>query len=99
MKTVSLNYRLFPFLIFLALVRCAPVYIPTTHQTPMFTGKKEFYGSVGVSPSLNVQSAVSVSNHIAITASYLYSQINDHDYGRKHHAGELGGGYYTNFDN
>jgi hypothetical protein len=79
-------------------IGCAPLYIPTSHNTPMFTGKNEFQASAGMYSGLNAQAAYSFTDHFAVAANYLYARYNKETDGRTQKVGELALGYYTNFD-
>ncbi|MEJ0030100.1 MAG: hypothetical protein WDO15_06885 [Bacteroidota bacterium] len=68
-----------------ALTSCAPAYISNTRNTPMFGEANEFAGSVAISSGLDVQTAYSVSDHVAIMAK------------RQHRSKEIqNGGYPIN---
>jgi hypothetical protein len=51
---------------------CAPVYVPNARNSPLFTKAGEFQSSIGFGNGLDLQSAVSVSNHIGLMANYSY---------------------------
>ena len=77
---------------------CAPVYIPTTHNAPLFSGKGEIQTAVTAGPGVNAQAAYALSDHIGITANYLYMRREYSKNGKKHQAAEFGLGYYKNFN-
>lgn len=79
---------------------CSPVYIPTNSNVPLFTEKGElqlsaYQGSNG----LTAQGAVSVIDHLAVTANFGYSVHEDEDThkDRKQSVGTFGVGYYNTF--
>jgi hypothetical protein len=88
------------FMSLLLLSSCAPVYIPTKNNVPLFSGKGEFQGFAGVGLGLNVQTAYAISDHIGIAANYLHSNNSEGGSGsttmREHQAGEIAIGYYKN---
>jgi len=85
-------------LLFLGLMRCAPIYVPAAHNIPMFSGKGEFQGSVGAGLGLNVQTANAFHDHLAFSANYLFAKREEQEHGRRHQAGEIALGYYANFN-
>lgn len=79
---------------------CAPVYIPTNSNVPLFTEEGEmqlsaYQGSNG----LAAQGAVSVTDHLAVIGNFGYSVYEDEDKhkDRKQTAGALGVGYFSTF--
>ncbi|HEY9046139.1 MAG TPA: hypothetical protein VIN08_09595 [Ohtaekwangia sp.] len=81
---------------------CAPVYVPNLRNSPLFTKGGEFQGSMQVGNGLDLQGALSVSNHIGIMANYSFedrsnntNQNDDDDY-HQHKFLEGGIGYYEN---
>ena len=85
---------------------CAPVYVPNARNSPMFTKAGEFQGSMQLGNGLDLQGAVSVSNHIGLMANYSFEDRNNYDYdpdndnGYHHHKFFEGGiGYYENDGN
>jgi hypothetical protein len=93
-----MNQFIYFFAFALLTIGCAPIYVPTAHNIPMFSGKGEFQGSAGVGLGINVQAAYAVTKHIGLTANYMYGKYNEENYGRTHQSGEVGLGYYTNFN-
>lgn len=90
-------------LLFLAVVlsSCAPVYVPNLRNSPMFTSKGEFQGSVQIGNGIEAQGAVALSDHIGLIANYSYinnmEEIESNDYHR-HRLYEGGIGYFANSD-
>lgn len=74
------------------------MYVPTAHNVPMFSGKGEFQGSVGLGIGLNVQTAYAVTDHIVVAANYLYANYSERDFERTHQTGEIAMGYFTTFN-
>ena len=94
------------FIIILPISSCAPVYLPTMHHSPQFTGSKEFQASINIvpyfdnHPGLNVQAALSITDHVGVAGNYLHvanSSKNKVRY-KNHDVGEIAVGYYTNFN-
>ncbi|MFZ6014160.1 MAG: hypothetical protein ACOYXT_27710 [Bacteroidota bacterium] len=92
-------------LIFLVLVlsSCAPIYVPNVRNSPMFTKGGEFQGTIQVGNGLELQSAVSVSNHIGLMGNYTYinrENLDPDDPEDYHHHKfwEGGIGYFQNDD-
>lgn len=58
-------------LLILALVAtsCAPTYISNSRNVPMFAEGGEFAGSVAISSGVDVQTAYSVNDHVAVMAN------------------------------
>lgn len=84
----------------LAVLSCAPVYVPNARNAPLFRGAGEFQTSINFSEGIDGQAAVSVTDHIGILGNYNYvnrntSDVNDQDYVR-HNFWEAGVGYYEN---
>jgi len=82
---------------------CAPVYVPNARNSPLFKKAGEFQGSMQLGNGLDLQGAVSVTNHIGLMANYSYADRNstnfdpDDDSGYHHHKFFEGGiGYYEN---
>ncbi len=82
---------------------CAPVYVPNARNSPLFTKAGEFQGSAQLGNGLDLQGAVSVTNHIGLMANYSYSDRQgsnlevDDDSGYHYHKLFEGGiGYYAN---
>src|ERR1051325_9395510 len=92
-------YRLL-LLVGLALTSCAPAYISNTRNTPMFGEGNEFAGSVAISSGVDVQTAYSVSNHVALMANFntvqkKYSTDMQGSFNRNHIFGEGALGYFS----
>ncbi len=86
----------------IAILSCAPVYVPNARNAPLFRGAGEFQSSVSFGEGIDAQGAVSITNHIGVMGNYNYvnrntSDINDNDY-VKHKFWEAGVGYYENTD-
>ena len=95
---------LLPLCIILIASSCAPVYVPNLRNSPLFTKGGEFQGSMQIGNGLDLQGALSVSNHIGVMTNYSFedrsattssSNNNTDDY-HKHKFLEGGIGYYEN---
>jgi hypothetical protein len=80
---------------------CAPVYVPNARNSPMFTKAGEFQGSLQLGNGLDVQGAVSVSNHIGLMGNFSYANNkspdpDDSDDYHRHKFFEGGIGYFEN---
>lgn len=79
---------------------CAPIYIPNSRNSPMFTKGGEFQGSFSVLNGLEGQAAVSITNHIGVIGNYSYINRDDLDPDTKeilrHKVYEGGVGYFYN---
>lgn len=81
---------------------CAPVYVPNSRNSPMFTKAGEFQGSVQFGNGLDAQGAVSVTNHIGLMGNFSYANNkspdpNDNtDNFHRHKFFEGGIGYFEN---
>ncbi|MBN8576403.1 MAG: hypothetical protein J0L66_05640 [Cytophagales bacterium] len=87
----------FFFLFGLVAVGCAPLYIPTTRNVPLFRERGEFQASVIVSNGVEAQTAVSLTDNIALMAntSILRQKISEPEsYTRVNSFSEAGLGYY-----
>ena len=85
---------------------CAPVYVPNVRNSPLFSEAGEFQGSVQVGNGLDLQGAISVTNHIAVMANYSFGERNKNNYNpddeldyHYHKFFEGGLGYYENQGN
>jgi hypothetical protein len=67
-------------LIVLIATSCAPVYVPNARNSPMFTKAGEFQGSMQLGNGLDLQGAVSVTNHIGLMANYSFADRNTKNY-------------------
>jgi hypothetical protein len=96
MKTCSL-------LLLVLLCSCAPTYVPNVRNVPLFTKGGEFQTSIQAGNGLDLQTAVSLNNHIGLMANYSMSDggsqndgnNNDGQY-HKHKFWEGGMGYFKN---
>ena len=93
-------------LILVVATSCAPVYVPNARNSPLFTQAGEFQGSMQVGNGLDLQGAVSITNHIGLMANYSYADRNtstydpDYEDNYHHHKFFEGGiGYYENDGN
>ncbi|HCZ35819.1 MAG TPA: hypothetical protein DHV26_07815 [Cytophagales bacterium] len=89
--------RFFIILLVLVAAGCSPLYIPTTRNVPLFREQGEFQASVIASTGAEVQTALAVTDNIAIMAngSFLRQKISEPDpYTRSHTFVEGGIGYY-----
>jgi hypothetical protein len=91
------------FLILLALAAsCAPIYVPTTRNVPLFRGAGEFQASAYVTTGVDVQAAFALTDHIGVTGCYsilsqkqtLPTDALEPNFQRKNNFGEAGLGYY-----
>jgi len=94
------------FVLLLVASSCAPVYIPNVRNSPLFSKAGEFQGSVQFGNGLDLQGAVSVTNHIGVMANYSYGERNKNNYNpddeldyHYHKFFEGGLGYYENQGN
>lgn len=86
---------------------CAPVYVPNARNSPLFTKAGEFQGSMQLGNGLDLQGAVSVTNHIGLMANYSFADRNSNNYDGSddedgyhyHKFFEAGAGYYENDGN
>jgi len=90
-------------LIFMIASACAPVYVPNARNSPLFNKAGEFQGSMQLGNGLDLQGAVSVTNHIGLMANYSFADRNssyydtDHEDEYHYHKFFEGGiGYYEN---
>lgn len=98
---LGITYRYGHLSIFLvALIGCQPIYFPMRQNVPLHFEKNELQGSVSFLNGVNAQTSYSISNHLGITADYLYVNNkgeNTNNKYRTHVAGEVGIGYFNNF--
>jgi hypothetical protein len=84
---------------------CAPVYVPNARNSPLFTKAGEFQGSVQFGNGIDLQGAVSVTNHIGLMGNYSYADRSDpYDFDKQdeyhyHKLLEGGIGYFENQGN
>lgn len=89
--------RFFIFLLVLVATGCSPLYIPTTRNVPLFREQGEFQASVIASTGAEVQTALAVTDHVAVmvNGSILRQKISEPEsYTRSHTFVEGGIGYY-----
>ena len=92
--------RFFVFLLLAA--SCAPVYVPTTRNVPLFKGAGEFQASGYLTTGIDAQAAYALSDNIGVTGSYswlsqsqnLPPDVVEPSFKRKNSFGEIGLGYY-----
>lgn len=97
-------YSLYILLGILVLTSCAPVYVPNTRNSPLFTKAGEFQGALQYGTSgFDAQGAVSITNNFAVMANYSYGNRNTDtlssqttDNYHKHNFYEGAIGYYQN---
>ncbi len=86
------------------LASCAPVYVPNTRNSPLFTKAGEFQGAMQYGTAgFDAQGAVSITNNFAVMGNYSYgnrntdtiSTGNKNNY-HKHNFYEGAIGYYKN---
>lgn len=80
---------------------CAPMYVPTMRNAPMFNSQGEFQGTAIIGTGLDLQGALAVSDHIGILGGYSFFTENRNDpqdlsqtFKRKNQSFEGGIGYY-----
>jgi hypothetical protein len=89
--------RFFIILLVLVAAGCSPLYIPTTRNVPLFREQGEFQASVIASNGAEVQTALAVTDNIAVmvNGSLLRQKISEPEsYTRSHTFVEGGIGYY-----
>jgi hypothetical protein len=89
--------RFFIILLVLVAAGCSPLYIPTTRNVPLFREQGEFQASVIASTGAEVQTALAVTDNIAVmvNGSLLRQKISEPEsYTRSHTFVEGGIGYY-----
>lgn len=87
----------FLFLLGLLAAGCSPLYVPTTRNVPLFREQGEFQASVIASTGAEVQTALAVTDNLAImvNGSFIRQKISELDsYTRSHTFVEGGIGYY-----
>jgi hypothetical protein len=89
---------------------CTPVYAPNIRNTPYFKKAGEVQGQIYYDPiqsfnsdaftgtNVDVQAAVSLTDHIAFIGNYTQSSVPRDHYNLKRSYKELGGGYYRMFN-
>jgi hypothetical protein len=94
------------FVLLLVASSCAPVYVPNVRNSPLFSKAGEFQGSMQFGNGIDLQGAVSVTNHIGVMANYSFAERNKNNYdsddemGYHYHKFLEGGlGYYENQGN
>lgn len=85
----------------LSLQSCAPVYVPTARNVPMFTKKGEALASASSgNAGFNVQGAAALTNHLFVAGTLHVANNNFYRDGdseeryRKHRAADFAVGYY-----
>lgn len=80
---------------------CAPMYVPNSRNTPLFTGHGEFQGSVLLGTGIDLQGALALTDNIGVIGSYSILNETSNDpsdinqtFKRKHKFFEGGIGYY-----
>jgi hypothetical protein len=61
------------WMLMLLATACAPVYVPNSRNAPLFTEAGEFQGSMQFGNGLELQGAVSVTNHLGLMVNYSYA--------------------------
>ena len=94
------------FVLLLVASSCAPVYVPNVRNSPLFSKAGEFQGSMQFGNGIDLQGAVSVTNHIGVMANYSFAERNKNNYDSDDEMGyhyhnffEGGLGYYENQGN
>lgn len=77
---------------------CTSIYLPTSRNTPLFTGRGEFQTNVSVGNGTNLQAAYAFTDHVAIMMNGLYANSRTgYNYAyRRNYSGEAGLGYFSN---
>lgn len=88
------------FLIFLMLgAACAPVYLPNSRNTPLFSEKGEIAANVNLGNSIDIQTAASVTDHIGVMLNTAFLSSSRDDNGEEAYTRnfmiETGLGYYN----
>lgn len=80
---------------------CAPMYVPSMRNTPLFNGQGEFKGGVFLGTGVDLQGALSLTDNIGVLGSYSFLSENRNDpvdpnqkFKRKNQYFEGGLGYY-----
>lgn len=80
---------------------CAPMYVPNSRNTPLFTGQGEFQAAAQIGTGVDLQGALALTDNIGVIGSYsiLNETRNDpqdqtQTFKRKHKFFEGGIGYY-----
>lgn len=102
MKGKEIHNKLMTFAVIVITIlfqySCAPVYVPTVINQPLFTGKGDFKASLhgGIS-GWDLQSAYALTDHIGVMAmgSFEDFKSDENDDYHKHLFGEVGGGYFN----
>jgi hypothetical protein len=82
------------------LTACSPnIYIPSPTNIPLPGNKSELKigGSLGTA-GLNFEGSYAIDTHIVILADYAFNNSTDSNTYSNNNYGEIGGGYYTKFD-
>ena len=64
----------FSVILLLLASACSPVYVPNARNAPLFTKSGEFQGSIQFINGLDVQGAVSVTDHIGLMGNFSYEK-------------------------
>lgn len=96
-----MRFNLITVSLITVLSSCAPMYVPTMRNTPLFNSQGEFKGSAIIGTGIDLQGALSVSDHIGVLGSYSFFSENNNDpqdpsqtFKRKNQSYEGGIGYY-----
>lgn len=88
-------------LLLLTASSCASIYMPNTHNTPMFRESGEFQGSVYAAAGVDLQAAYAVTDHVALMGNYSHlssketdQELQSPDYTRKNSFWEGGLGVF-----
>lgn len=80
---------------------CAPIYVPSVRNTPLFNGRGEFQGSAFIGTGIDLQGALALSDHIGVIGNYSFLNETRNDpsdlnqkFKRKNNFFEGGVGYY-----
>ncbi len=96
-----MRFNLFVIILVVA-TSCAPMYVPSVRNTPLFRGAGEFQGSAYLTTGVAVQGAYALTDNLGIIGSYSFLSENAKDpqntsenYTRKNKHFEGGLGYFN----
>jgi hypothetical protein len=83
------------FTIVIALGSCAQAYLPNVRNTPQFREGGEFQLGASIGTGIDVQTAYSFTDHVAMMANGSWVTKKEADHTRQQRFGELGLGYFN----
>ena len=94
----------FLFSLAVVLAACSPIYLTNSRNVPMLSKAGEFQGSVSFGSGYNVQTAVAVTNNVALMANGMFASSRESVFGtsgniNSYSLWEGGIGYYHNATN